>query len=229
MSNVINTVAVTIASLNKPGAYFANDNVTMSHSGLVISGWKIEIGHAVFCGRVLETKEIAKDGKEALGICLDDGTGIHVFNDNIRNIAVTKGEYVKIFGVLKPNKDDATKTSVIVHVIRKVDRNPGSVMSLHMLEAIRAVGLRMGNESEVPEIQHVPEDDSWIIKREGLDLETCKVLSIVLNNKSDAGAVFPDEFAKVEMEPEEIMKTLNELADNGHIYSTIDDIHFKST
>jgi hypothetical protein len=58
MSNVINSVAVTIASLNKPGAYFANDNVTMSHSGLVISGWKIEIGHAVFCGRVLETKVI---------------------------------------------------------------------------------------------------------------------------------------------------------------------------
>jgi hypothetical protein len=46
------------------------------------------------------------------------------------------------------------------------------------------------------------------------------VLSIVLNNKSEAGAVFPDDFAIVEMEPEEIMKTLNELADNGRSQQT---------
>jgi hypothetical protein len=48
---------------------------------------------------------------------------------------------------------------VIVHIIRKMDRNPGSVMSVHMLEAIRVVGLRMGNEKqEVPELEEPVEE-----------------------------------------------------------------------
>jgi hypothetical protein len=40
---------------------------------------------------------------------------------------------------------DKTKASVIVHVIRKIEKNPGSVMSCFMLEAIQAVAAVMGN------------------------------------------------------------------------------------
>ena len=47
-----------------------------------------------------------------------------------------------------------------------------------------------------------------------------KVLSIVLNTKSEAGALFPDDFVKVGMKPEEIMEILNELADNGKSQQT---------
>jgi hypothetical protein len=49
-------------------------------------------------------QEIDTGHANALGICVDDGTGIHVFNDVIRNVAVSKGDYVKIFGAIKPNK-----------------------------------------------------------------------------------------------------------------------------
>ena len=52
MANIFNSVPITIASLKKPSAFFAIDNET----GLTIAGWKIVIGHAVFCGRVLDIK-----------------------------------------------------------------------------------------------------------------------------------------------------------------------------
>lgn len=104
-------------------------------------------------------QEIDTGNANALGICVDDGTGIHVFNDVIRNVSVRKGDYVKIFGAIKPSKDgnqtfisefltsipDKSRASVIVHVIRKIEKNPGSVMSCFMLEAIQSVAAVMGN------------------------------------------------------------------------------------
>ena len=48
-----NYVHVTLASLNKPNSFFKND---IDGSGLIISGWKVPMASAVFCGRVLGTK-----------------------------------------------------------------------------------------------------------------------------------------------------------------------------
>jgi hypothetical protein len=64
------------------------------------------------------------DGTNALGICLDDGTGIHVFNDTIRNVAVKKGDYIKIFGALKPNKEGNKKKQQLTnsHLIQTTPR-----------------------------------------------------------------------------------------------------------
>ena len=50
-------------------------------------------------------KENESDGAQALGILLDDGTGIFVFNDVIRTVTVVEGDYVKIFGAIKQNKE----------------------------------------------------------------------------------------------------------------------------
>ncbi|CBY16377.1 unnamed protein product, partial [Oikopleura dioica] len=134
-------VHVTLANLVKPGSFFTSDE----GNGFVMSGWRVPMGSAVFCGKVLGTQEIDTGNANALGICVDDGTGIHVFNDVIRNVSVRKGDYVKIFGAIKPSKDDKSRASVIVHVIRKIEKNPGSVMSCFMLEAIQSVAAVMGN------------------------------------------------------------------------------------
>jgi hypothetical protein len=77
----------------------------------------------------------------------------------MRKISVKKGDYIKIFGAIKPNKQgnykwrynfnksikDATKAMVNVHVIQKIENNPASVISCFMLEAIQAVAMVMGN------------------------------------------------------------------------------------
>jgi hypothetical protein len=52
--------------------------------------------------------------------------------------------------------------------------------------------------------------------REGLGLLTCKVLTVVLNNKTAEGAKCPDDFGKVKLEPEMMMQILNGLADDGN-------------
>jgi hypothetical protein len=52
MANISNSVPVTLACLNRTNAFFAIEHET----GLTIAGWNIVIGHAVFCGRILDTK-----------------------------------------------------------------------------------------------------------------------------------------------------------------------------
>ena len=45
-------VHVTLANLNKPGSFFTSDE----GNGFVMSGWKVAMGSAVFCGKVLGTQ-----------------------------------------------------------------------------------------------------------------------------------------------------------------------------
>jgi hypothetical protein len=110
---VLTYVHVTLAVLNRPDAFFTNDN----GNGFTMGNIKIPMHTAVFCGKVLATKvflwkvssfnfikEIDGEYGHALGICLDDGTGVHIFNDTIRNVHVEVGRYVKIFGAIKPRK-----------------------------------------------------------------------------------------------------------------------------
>jgi len=69
------------------------------------------------------------------------------------------------------------------------------------------------------------------------------VLGIVLRNETDAGAKCPEDFVSTGHKTDRILEILNKLVDDGesywaykikktikgHIYSTIDDYHFKST
>lgn len=45
-------VHVTLAILNKPGSFFTSEE----GNGFIISGWKIHMSSAVFCGKVLSTQ-----------------------------------------------------------------------------------------------------------------------------------------------------------------------------
>jgi hypothetical protein len=45
-------VHITIATLNKPGSFFTSDE----GNGFIMSGWRVPMATAVFCGKVLETK-----------------------------------------------------------------------------------------------------------------------------------------------------------------------------
>ncbi|CBY15406.1 unnamed protein product [Oikopleura dioica] len=216
-----NYVHVTLANLNKPDSFFTSD----VGNGFLIYGWQIAMGAAVFCGKVLGTKEIEKNESSALGICLDDGTGIHVFNDVIRVTNVKKGDYIKIFGAIKPNKNSLL-AFVLVHVIQPIKENPASVLSCFMLEAIQTVALVMGN-GKAAEDKEITEDEYPVLKRDGVNATACRVLSIVLNNKSEEGAKCPADFKTTGLKEEEIMKILNELMDHGRDKSTHKFINIK--
>jgi hypothetical protein len=108
-----NIVHVTLATLNNPGAFSTSNGI----NGFIMAGWKVPMTSAVFCGKVLGTKVIAlhikhnhkikKIGQntEAIGICLDDGTGLHTFIDRLQNVKVNTGDYIKIFTTVKPCKE----------------------------------------------------------------------------------------------------------------------------
>ena len=49
---LVNFVHVTLANLNKPNSFIT----TEKGNGFLISGWKILMGTAVFCGKVLAAK-----------------------------------------------------------------------------------------------------------------------------------------------------------------------------
>ncbi|CAG5083551.1 Oidioi.mRNA.OKI2018_I69.PAR.g10405.t1.cds [Oikopleura dioica] len=224
-----NYVHVTIATLNAKGSFFADDE----GNGFHINGVKVSMGSAVFCGKVLGTQEVESGNANALGICLDDGTGVHLFNDVIRAVPVKKGDYIKIFGAIKPSKDDKNKASVIVHVIRKIEKNPGSVLSCFMLEAIYTVAQVMGNGTNK---ENVPIDkapnavaSTNDFVREGMDSQQSKVLGIVIKNETEQGAQCPKDFSMLGIKEEKLREILDQLADDGHIYSTIDEDHYKST
>jgi hypothetical protein len=109
-------VPVTLATLNKKGAFFSGHD----GNGFVVNGWRLKITVAVFCGKVLDIKvnlkktitsfniickEVGDNKSKARAICLDDGTGLHVFYDSTWNMGITKDTYVKVFGAIKPNQD----------------------------------------------------------------------------------------------------------------------------
>lgn len=86
----------------------------------------------------------------------------------MRSVPVNAGEYIKIFGAIKPSKDgkriilynffvkyslDKSRATVIVHVIKKIESTASSVLSVFMLEAIQALAAVMGCQTQSAHIE----------------------------------------------------------------------------
>ena len=75
-----------------------------------------------------------------------------------------------------------------------------------------------------------------------MDSQQSKVLGIVIKNETEQGAQCPKDFSMLGIKEEKLREILDQLADDGqfsptifyylfsgHIYSTIDEDHYKST
>jgi len=103
-----------------------------------------------------------------------------------------------------------------------------------MLEAIQHLAGVMGNgkPAAAEPMQTTTMGSSAPVSeyvRDGMDATASKVLGLVIQNETDSGAQCPQDFALTGLKESKLREILTKLADDGHIYSTIDDDHFKST
>lgn len=48
-----------------------------------------------------------------------------------------------------------------------------------------------------------------------MDAPSCRVLAVVLKNKTESGAKYPEEFASTNLKNDKILEALTQLADDG--------------
>jgi len=122
------------------------------------------------------------------------------------------------------------------------DGQIGDHLSAHLIEVVVA-HLRKKNGADIANGQPAMADQKMSTKPvaavqmenfgdaaiPGATSDQQKVLAVVKNNDTEEGADISSDFAHLGMGKDKLQEILNWLSDEGHIYSTIDDDHFKTT
>ncbi|KAK1632785.1 hypothetical protein QYE76_007100 [Lolium multiflorum] len=153
---------------------------------------------------------------------LDDGTGridfirwVNDAADSSETAAIQNGMYVSVIGTLKGLQDKKRATAFCVRPVTDDNEVP-----LHFTQCVQ---MHMENTKTMSQLA-IGTNGS------GTDLYTqvLNVLSEPASIESDHG-VHIDEIAKRLRLPEsKIVDAINFHLDSGHIFSTIDDFHYKS-
>merc|ERR1712131_254065 len=88
------------------------------------------------------------------------------------------------------------------------------------------------SEDESKVIDPTPEEEVDLVDSgkivSGLQADQEKVLAVVKNNDIDEGADITSDFDHLGLSKVKLREILNWLSDEGYIYSTIDEDHFKA-
>lgn len=230
MSNKVNTVVpISLATLQVPDLIVENDNGQM-----MIKNGPV-LGTVCLAGRVLSVS--ARDGFNAVQI--DDTSALYTLFD-YKHSDINVGDYIKAHGAVKKAKSNAGMFFQ-AFVIRKMEKQEADQMSVFLIEAILAqINHKNGPKTEEfqPSSMNQQKDTKMnqnanqtiqLPQVDGITSEHNQVLAVVVKSEVEEGAKVPDDFQHLKIPMQKIKALLQNLADEGHIYSTIDDNHFKTT
>ncbi|KAJ7304196.1 hypothetical protein JRQ81_011728 [Phrynocephalus forsythii] len=152
------------------------------------------------------------------------------------NVVVPPGTYVKVAGHLRSFQN--RKSLVAFKIMPIEDMNE---FTTHLLEVVHAhMVLRIENtststktpQSVVPlEMSEMPNDDgNNATPVRGLTSHQSQVLNLIKTCRTTEGISFQDLKSQLHsMNLQSLKKAVEFLSSEGHIYSTVDDEHFKST
>lgn len=136
---------------------------------------------------------------------------------------VTENMYAKLTGTLRRN--DNAKV-LFLYNIEAIDNL--QQLTYHYLQIIY-IPLKAEEQRQVK----IPENDVTMSmnNQNGMNLlpQQAKVYQAIQMAKTDAGIEKNEILQSVKMPPNELDKIIEFLIDEGHIYATIDDFHFRAT
>jgi len=209
--------------------------------GLIVNG--VELHTVSVCG-IVRHVEVANTN---ITYVLDDYTAptieikrwIDPNEDDMANLGLNQNDYVRVFGSIRTFK--GIRNIVAFKIDRLQDMNE---MTLHIIETLHAhlaVQKRQSGQYSLPggiaggvSTSHTPMDlggsNSSVIPDQGLSGIQKQVYEIITAYKNDLG-ISTNEIKAVlpSVSQNEVRKAIEFLSDEGHIYSTIDEDHFKST
>ncbi|KAM0837306.1 hypothetical protein ACQ4PT_061748 [Festuca glaucescens] len=178
----------------------------------------VETDNIMVVGTVSGKAERATD----VSFTIDDGTGridfirwVNDAADSAETAAIQNGMYVSVIGTLKGLQDKKRATAFCVRPVTDCNEVP-----LHFTQCVQ---MHMENTKTMPQVTSGTNGS-------GTDLYTqvLNVLSEPTSIESDHG-VHIDEIAKqLGLPVSKIVDAINFHVDYGHIFSTIDDFHYKS-
>jgi len=200
------------------------------------------VGTVKLVGRI----ENLEDREGFRAILFDDSTGYRVIRDYKETQDQTKikqGDYVSVFGSCKVAKggNGIFFNAFEIKKLDETEKYEGDHVSAHLIEVVVA-HLRKKHGADVANVQAAASGQQMPSKPVAAKIENfddCgipgatpdqqKVLAIVKGNDTEEGANISSDFNHLGLSKDKLQETLNWLSDEGHIYSTIDDDHFKTT
>jgi len=200
------------------------------------------IGTVKLVGRI----ENLEDREGFRAVLFDDTTGYRIIRDYKEKedqTDLTKGDYVRVYGSCKIAKGGKGIYFNAFEIKKLDEKNQADHVSAHLIEVVVA-HLRKKNGADVANgpsaamnaqqtsskpVAAVHMDNFGDASIPGASADQQKVLAVVKNNDTEEGADIASDFAHLGMGKDKLQEILNWLSDEGHIYSTIDDDHFKTT
>lgn len=210
----------------------------------------VEIANIRLVGMVNGKAERATD----VSFTLDDGTGrldfirwVNDATDSAETAAIQNGMYVAVIGTLKGLQDKKHATAFSVRPI--TDYNE---VTLHFIQCVRihientkskvgspaktnsAIGTSLSNSlSEATTPTSLKSQAPVTSGTDGsgtddLHTQVLKILCEPVNAESEHGVHIDEITKRFKLPAEKIKEAIYYNVDIGHIYSTIDDFHFKS-
>merc|ERR1712168_252382 len=201
------------------------------------------IGTVKLVGRVENIED--REGFRAL--LFDDSTGFRVIRDYKEKedqTHLSRGDYVRVFGSCKVAKGGKGIFFNAFEIKKLDDSNAADHMTSHLCEIILAHlrkvkgvtdnkiqnGQPMANQTmNSKPVAAVPMENFGEGAIPGASADQNKVLAIVRASETEEGADIRSDFDILGMEKDKLHEIMNWLSDEGHIYSTVDDDHFKTT
>lgn len=230
----LSMVPVTVALIK-------NSTYNMMEDVCEIDG--IKLHQVSFVGLICEVQE----NTTHLAYEIDDLTGGRITvkrwidkEDNVEDQSQFREDtYVRVYGYIKVH-DGEKKTIVAFSVNRLVDFNE---LTYHMLAVIHA-RLKMKQIANADNSMMSPgtgenmqfgnssgqRDFGQNMDNSGMSKTQAQVLQIISGTSSSEGMAMDDIRRKMQgVSESEIRKAVEFLSNEGHVYSTIDDDHFRST
>ena len=163
--------------------------------------------------------------------------------EDVPNFGIRENDYVRVFGSVRSFK--GVRNIVSFKIERLKDMNE---MTLHLIETLHAhlaIQKRQSGATAPPGVggtasysysssttmsYQTPMDSSGAIPDQGLSGIQKQVYEIITSFKNEVG-ISTSEIKAVlpSLSQNDVRRTIEFLSDEGHIYSTIDEDHFKST
>jgi len=189
----------------------------------------------------------AEPGAEFKLYQLDDSTGVHEVRDykidEDGGEEINAGDYVAVYGGVKMAKNE--KLGIFMNAFRivKLDvKDQQDHYSSHLAEVVNSAlrhqkghvggaeaGISVGGAGDGGKTTNSSMQLTKLDGNSTGNAEYDRVLAVVKANDTEAGASMHDDFGHLNMASDGIKAALSWLSDEGHIYSTIDDDHFKTT
>lgn len=203
-------------------------------------------------GRLIGTVKLVgqienlEDREGFRAILFDDTTGYRVIRDYKEpedQAKLSKGDFVRVYGSCKIAKGGKGIYFNAFEIMKMEDKGQADHVSAHLIEVVvahlrkkngasvangpsAAMSMQQASSKPVAAVQMNNFADSSI---PGASADQQKVLAVVKNNDTEEGANLASDFDHLGMGKDKLQEILNWLSDEGHIYSTVDDDHFKTT